>query len=44
MTEFENKMSEFTSLFEFYHFYKFKQILKEEEDKKFENKKFNNKK
>jgi hypothetical protein len=36
MTEFENLMSGFPDLFQFYHFLKFKQLLREDEDKKFE--------
>jgi hypothetical protein len=34
MTEFEAFMTGFPDLFQFYHFYKFKQLIKEEEDKK----------
>jgi hypothetical protein len=43
MSEFENEMIKFTEIFHFYNFYKFKQILKEEEDKKSDNKKGGNK-
>jgi hypothetical protein len=44
MNQFEAHMDKFSELFQFFHFYKFKQMLKEEEDKKFENKKATNKK
>jgi hypothetical protein len=37
-------MSKNTHHFQFFHFYKFKQLLKEEDDKKFELKKLANKK
>ncbi len=36
-------MNKFPETFEFHHFYKFKQILKDEEDKKGDNKKGGNK-
>jgi hypothetical protein len=44
MNDFETIMGTFSEIFHFFHFYKFKQMLKEEEDKKFENKKATNKK
>jgi hypothetical protein len=34
LSEFETFMNGFPDLFQFYHFYKFKQFIKDEEDKK----------
>jgi len=38
MNEFETIMTKFPENFQFFHFYKFKQFLKDEDDKKFDKK------